>query len=449
MVRAFDKLDLIRKCCLTDFCLIDHEHARPIGNAFLHLLHYTQTMNSAWYLLEIARIVTNWEYVQVHTELYSFPMEDAPRPIPNDVVVVAEILMLLRHPANAALALIENDSRLLVLDHFASKSWLVHELYVLQHLIAVLSHLLIHHTARVDVILHELLRPAELHVLIHKLGHKVAIVHELHQVFLHYRVLIRGLLQASERAVSLPDERPVILVDLIHALTDGHLLEQRVGLPFGLVHRVSMLPRLLRIGQVLREDVDVQIAIVSKLLGSLRPIWSAVRRLMTSCKGRTIGTTTSVTYGPIILLAELVDSRFQILFFIRSKIAGRLSSIGKLDICRSMRLLWPILFITNDVLFPIFEILKRKSLLPRKKIVCNLAVARRARLADIGIEPVVPYVDLGRFRGSWDGLALRYVSHSYWVGLVARILDPDRNFPPRVELLCKLLLRCCLSAVFK
>lgn len=49
-------------------------------------------------------------------------MEDAPRPIPNDVVVVAEILMLLRHPANAALALIENDSRLLVLDHFASKS---------------------------------------------------------------------------------------------------------------------------------------------------------------------------------------------------------------------------------------------------------------------------------------------------------------------------------------
>ena len=322
-------------------------------------------MNFTRYLLEITRIVANREYVQVHAELYSFPMKDAPRPIPNDVVVVAEISMLFGHPANAALALIENDSRLLVLDHFASESWLVHELDVLQHLIAILCHLLIHDTARVDVILHELLRPAELHVLIHELGHKVAIVHELHQVFLHYRVLIRGFLQASERAVSLPDERPVILVDLVHALTNGHLLEQRVGLPFGLVHGVTMLPRLLRIGQVLGEDIDVQIAIISKLLGRLRPIWAAVRRLMTSSKGRTIGTATSATYGPIILLAEMVDSRFQILFFIRSKIAGRLSSIGELDICRSMRLLGPIFIISDDVLFPVFEILKRKSLLPR------------------------------------------------------------------------------------
>ena len=143
---------------------------------------------------------------------------------------------------------------------------------VLQHLIAILCHLLIHDAARVDVILHELLRPAELHVLIHELRHKVAIVHELHQVFLHYRVLIRGFLQASERAVSLPDKRPVILVDLVHALTDGHLLEQRVRLPVGLVDGVTMLPRLLRIGQVLGEDVDIQIAIISKLLGRLRPI---------------------------------------------------------------------------------------------------------------------------------------------------------------------------------
>ena len=79
-------------------------------------------MNFTRYLLEIARIVANREYVQVHAELYSFPMEDAPRPIPNDVVVVAEIFMLLSHPANAALALIENDSRLFVLDHFASES---------------------------------------------------------------------------------------------------------------------------------------------------------------------------------------------------------------------------------------------------------------------------------------------------------------------------------------
>lgn len=86
---------------------------------------------------------------------------------------------------------------------------------------------------------------------------------------------------------------------------------------------------------------------------------------MTSSKGRTIGTATSATYGPIILLAEMVDSRFQILFFIRSKIAGRLSSIGELDICRSMRLLGPIFIISDDVLFPVFEILKRKSLLPR------------------------------------------------------------------------------------
>ena len=39
MVRALDKLDLIRKCCLTDFCLVDHEHAWPIRYTFFHLLH--------------------------------------------------------------------------------------------------------------------------------------------------------------------------------------------------------------------------------------------------------------------------------------------------------------------------------------------------------------------------------------------------------------------------
>ena len=70
----------------------------------------------------MARIVSDREYVQIHAEFYSFSMKDAPRPIPNDVVVVAEISMLFGHPANTALALIENDSRLLVLDHFASES---------------------------------------------------------------------------------------------------------------------------------------------------------------------------------------------------------------------------------------------------------------------------------------------------------------------------------------
>ena len=119
---------------------------------------------------------------------------------------------------------------------------------------------------------------------------------------------------------------------------------------------------------------------------------------MTTSKGRTIVNTTFATYGPIILLAELVDSRFQ--FLIRSKIAGGLSSVGELDVCRSMRRLWPIFIIPNDVLFPVFEILKRKSLLPRQKIVCNLAVARRAWLTDLRIEPVVPHVDLGGFGGS-------------------------------------------------
>ena len=111
---------------------------------------------------------------------------------------------------------------------------------------------------------------------------------------------------------------------------------------------------------------------------------------------------------------------------------------------------WPVIIITDDVLLPIFEILKRESLLSRQKIVCNLAVARRARLADLRIEPVVSDVDLGRFGGSRDSLALCYVSHADRMGLVARILDFDRNFPPRiVELLSKHLLRCRLSTIFK
>ena len=89
-------------------------------------------------------------------------------------------------------------------------------------------------------------------MLIHQLGHKLSVIHELHHVLLHDCVLVRGFLEAGQRALSLPHESLVVLIDVIHAVTDRHLFEKRVRLTIGLVGGLPVLPRLLWIGQTLR-----------------------------------------------------------------------------------------------------------------------------------------------------------------------------------------------------
>ena len=105
-----------------------------------------------------------------------------------------------------------------------------------------------------------------------------------------------------------------------------------------------------------------------------------------------------------------------------------------------MGLLRPMIIVPNDVLFPIFEVLKRESLLSWQQIVCDLTIARGTRLAYLRIEPIVSHVHLGSFGSSRDSLALGNISHSNGVGIIfSRIFDLNRNFSLTVKLLCKQL----------
>lgn len=94
------------------------------------------------------------------------------------------------------MSFVEDDPSFLVLDDLTSKVRLVHELDLLQHLVAILGHLLVHDAAAVNVILHELFSSTELYVLVHELWNKVSVIHELEQVLLHDGVLVRCLLKA-------------------------------------------------------------------------------------------------------------------------------------------------------------------------------------------------------------------------------------------------------------
>ena len=193
---------------------------------------------------------------------------------------------------DAALSLVENHSGFLVLDHLAPERWLVHELDLLKHFIAVLRHFLVLHATRINVIFHKLLCSSELHMLIHQLGHKISVIHELHHVLLHDCVLVGGFLEARQGALSLPHQSFVVLVDVIHAVTDRHLFEKRVGLTIRLVGGLPILPRLLWVGQTLGNVGDVQLTVITKLFLSLWPIRASIRWLVAHAKWRPIGPAT-------------------------------------------------------------------------------------------------------------------------------------------------------------